>query len=56
MEASDQCHPQPHYLLDRSPVLLNRRLGGSRAGLDILEKGKSLPLPGFKPQIIQPVD
>jgi hypothetical protein len=28
---------------------------GPRAGLDVLEKINALPLPGFKPRILQPV-
>ena len=36
---------------------LNRKLGGSRAGLDVLEKTKIFfPRPGSKPSVIQPTN
>jgi hypothetical protein len=41
--------PEPQYLY-------NTRMGGPVAGLDVLEKKKvSLPLPGLKTRVVQPV-
>jgi hypothetical protein len=34
---------------------LSRGTGGPKAGPDVLEERKLLPLPGFEPRIIRPV-
>jgi hypothetical protein len=45
----------PHYHHGNSlRYLLDRKLGGARAGLDDLEKKESLDLQGIKPPNVQP--
>ena len=45
----------PH--VNRSQQPLNRKLGGPRAGLDVLETTKFFcPRPGIKPSVIQPTN
>jgi hypothetical protein len=56
IEASGQPHaPAALPLSNSTPLLLNGRLSGSRLGLDERRGNKSLPFPGIRPRVVQPV-